>query len=275
MASAAEQEDEGIQLRGAVWMTVGGRSLGGTGRVELLTHIAAQGSISQAAKAMGMSYKAAWDAIDAMNQLAGEPLVERVVGGKGGGGTKLTERGMRLVRSFGVIERAHRRFVDQLSAQAQGVADDFLLIRRMGMKTSARNQFFGTVSRVTAGAVNDEIELDVPGLGQKLVAIVTHGSAVSLGLEPGAEAFALVKASSIIVVTDDQGARFSTRNRLPGTVSRVHKGAVNSEVVIGLPGGGAVAAIITNESCDALGLAPGAAASALFKASSVIVAVPA
>lgn len=275
MASEAQQDGGRIELRGSVWMTVGGRSLGGPGRVELLAHIAEHGSISQAAKAMGMSYKAAWDAIDAMNQLAGEPLVERLVGGKGGGGTKLTERGMRLVRSFGVIERAHRRFVDQLSAQAQGVADDFLLIRRMGMRTSARNQFFGTVSRVTPGAVNDEFELDVPGMGQKLVAIVTHESAQSLGLVPGAEAFALVKASSVIVVTDDQGARFSARNRLRGTVSRVQKGAVNTEVVIGLPGGAAVAAIITNESSDALGLAPGVAASALFKASSVIVGVPA
>ena len=143
------------------------------------------------------------------------------------------------------------------------------------MRTSARNQFFGTVSRVSAGAVNDEVELSVPGMDSAIVAIVTHGSAVELGLTPGAEAFALVKASSIIVATDEQGARFSARNRLQGTVSRVEKGAVNTEVVIGLPGGAAVAAIITNESCDALGLAPGVSASALFKASSVIMGVPA
>ena len=275
MASQADQDSEHIELRGSVWMTVGGRDLGGSGRVELLTQIAQHGSITQAAKAMGMSYKAAWDAIDAMNQLAGEPLVERLVGGRGGGGTRLTPRGVRVVRSFGVIERAHREFVGKLSAQAQGVTDDFLLIRRMGMRTSARNQFFGTVSRVAAGAVNDEIALEVPGMDSAIVAIVTHGSAAELGLVPGAEAFALVKASSIIVVTDAEGARFSARNRLQGTVTQVQAGAVNSEVVIGLPGGGAVAAIITNESCEALGLAPGVAASALFKASSVIVGVPA
>lgn len=262
-----------LQLRGSVWMTVDGRSLGGSGRVQLLTLIAEYGSITQAAKAMKMSYKAAWDAIDGMNHIAGEPLVERLVGGKGGGGTRLTERGWQLVRNFRLIENAHRRFVDQLSEQADGMIDDFHLIRRMSMKTSARNQFFGTVSRVVLGAVNDEIELDVPGMGQKLVAIVTHESAQNLGLVVGAEAFALVKASSVIVVTDDKGARFSARNRLQGTVSRVQKGAVNTEVVIGLPGGTAVAAIITNESSDALGLAPGVAASALFKASSVIVGV--
>ncbi len=142
------------------------------------------------------------------------------------------------------------------------------------MKTSARNQFSGKVSRVVAGAVNDEIELEVPGLGA-IVAIVTHGSAVGLGLQAGAEAFALIKASSVIVVTQGQGAKFSARNHLQGQVTRVQKGAVNTEVVIGLPGGGAVAAIITNESADSLGLAVGAQAAALFKASSVIVGVPA
>lgn len=276
MASAIQQDSSSgrIELRGSVWMTVDGRSLGGPGRVELLTLIATHGSITQAAKAMGMSYKAAWDAIDAMNQLAGEPLVERLVGGKGGGGTRLTERGVRLVRSFGVIERAHRRFVDQLSEQAQGVADDLLLIRRMGVRTSARNQFFGTVSRVTPGAVNDEIALDVPGMGQPLTAIVTHGSAADLGLAQGSEAFALVKATSVVLATDTHGTRFSARNCLQGTVSRVQQGAVNTEVTLTLPGGTAVAAIVTNAGCAELGLAPGVAASALFKASSVIVGVP-
>ena len=266
--------DQRIELGGAVWMTVGGANLGGPGRIELLAQVAECGSITHAAKAMKMSYKAAWDAIDTMNNLAGEPLVERLVGGKGGGGTRLTLRGEQLVRNFGLIERAHRRFVDQLSDQADGVIDDFLLIRRMGMRTSARNQFFGKVSRVAAGAVNDEIELDIPGM-QKIVAIVTHESAVDLGLEPGAEAFALVKASTIIVVTEDGGAKFSARNRLHGTVLRIQKGAVNTEVIIGLPDGGAVAAIVTNESCESLGLAPGVTASALFKASSVILGVPA
>jgi molybdate transport system regulatory protein len=140
------------------------------------------------------------------------------------------------------------------------------------MKTSARNQFAGQVTRVVAGAVNDEIEINVPGVGA-LVAIVTHGSAVNLGLQAGASAVALVKASSVIVVAQAQGAKFSARNHLQGQVTRVQKGAVNTEVVIGLPAGGAVAAIVTNESAEALGLAVGVSAAALFKASSVIVGV--
>jgi molybdate transport system regulatory protein len=141
------------------------------------------------------------------------------------------------------------------------------------MKTSARNQFLGKVSKLTTGAVNDEVELEVVG-GQKIVAIITHASTSSLGLKLGADAFALIKASSIIIVADDEGAKFSTRNRLAGTVSKIQPGAVNTEVVINLPKGGIIAAIITNESANSLGLAVGSPASAIFKASSVIVATP-
>ena len=141
------------------------------------------------------------------------------------------------------------------------------------MKTSARNHFNGPVSRVQRGAVNDEIEIKAEG-GHKIVAIVTHESTESLSLEEGTQAFALVKASSVIVVTDAEGARFSARNRLTGSVSRLVPGAVNTEVVIDLPGGGAVAAIITNESSNALALSVGSAATAIFKASSVIVGAP-
>lgn len=268
------EQDKRIELGGSVWMTVGGESLGGSGRVQLLALVGEQGSITHAAKAMKMSYKAAWDAIDTMNNLAGEPLVERVAGGKGGGGTRLTPRGQQLVENFHRIEAEHRRFIAQLGQQAQGIADDYLLIRNLSMKTSARNHFSGQVTRTLRGAVNDEIEIQVAG-GHCVVATVTHESAESLGLEVGAQAYALVKASSIVVVTDADGARFSARNRLTGLVARITPGAVNDEVVIDLPGGGSVAAIITHGSCEELGLAVGGTATAIFKASSVIVGAPA
>jgi molybdate transport system regulatory protein len=268
-----ESDNTSFALQGAVWMTVGGEKFGGQGRVELLAAIAQTGSISQAAKAIGMSYKGAWDAIDAMNKLAGEALVERVAGGKGGGGTRLTARGEQLVRNFRALEQLHQQFLEQLNGQAGDLSADLTLISRLNMKTSARNQFFGTVSGIRPGAVNDEIELDIAG-GHRIVAIVTHESTASLGLAPGAQAFALVKASSIILMTEGEGARFSARNQLAGTVSRLTPGAVNTEVVLDLTGGGSIAAIITNESARSLELAEGRTATAMFKASSVIVGVP-
>jgi len=267
-------EEKPITLHGSVWLDVDGQHFGGANRLALLEAIAGHGSITAAAKAVKMSYKAAWDAIDGMNNMAGTPLVERLTGGKGGGGTRLTARGRQLVDNFKLIEREHRHFVEQLGRQAEGIADDLLMIRRMALKTTARNQFLGRVTQLKTGAVNDEVELEIAG-GQKLVAVVTRDSAESLGLAVGAEAFALIKASSIILVTEAGDVKFSARNQLAGTVTRVTTGAVNTEVVLELAGGGTVAAIITNESSSNLGLAEGVATTAIFKASSVILGVPA
>lgn len=139
------------------------------------------------------------------------------------------------------------------------------------MKTSARNQFPGKVASINPGAVNDEIELETAG-GQKIVAMITHSSAEHLGLHPGGDAVALVKASSVLVVDADETARFSARNRLAGTVSKVQPGAVNTEVTIDA-GGLTVVAVVTNDSAANLELAPGKPATAIFKASSVILAV--
>lgn len=258
-----------IHLDGAVWMKVGDESLGGRGRVGLLRAIAEKGSITQAAKAIGMSYKAAWDAVDTMNNLAGEPLVERSSGGRGGGSTRLTPRGLLLVERFSQIEAIHRQFVQMLSKEAIDLASDLNLLRTLNMKTSARNQFSGVVTAVMTGAVNDEVELTL-GKSTRIVAIVTRQSAESLGLQVGSQAFALIKASSIIIATDLEGARLSARNQLSGTIVSVAPGAVNAEVVLEIDGGGTIAAIVTMSSMQSLGLDVGKRASAIFKASSVV-----
>lgn len=269
-----DAKDNAIALHGSVWMTVNGENFGGKGRIALLAQIADCGSITQAAKAIKMSYKAAWDAIDSMNNLAGEPLVERLAGGKGGGGTRLTQRGQQLVNNFRIIEQEHRDFVQQLSQQAEGIADDFLLLKKMNMKTSARNHYLGKVTQIKLGAVNDEIELTIAG-GQKIVAVITHESTEELGLHTGSEAFALIKSSSIIVMTDNHGSRLSARNQLSGIITRIQPGAVNTEIIITMEGGSTLAAIITNESCTALALETDMPATGIFKASSVILGVPA
>ena len=267
-------EEHVMALQGNVWLTVGGQKLGGQDRMALLAAIADHGSITAAAKAVGMSYKGAWDAIEAMNNLAGEPLLERVAGGKGGGGTRLTARGAQLVENFRKIDAEHRKFVAHLSSQSHALADDFLLIQKMKMKTSARNQFSGTVVALKQGAVNDEVALEIVG-GQYIVATITRDSSDSLGLAIGDAAFALVKASSVIVVTEMAGAKFSARNRLSGKVTRVQVGAVNTEVSIELPGGGTIAAMVTRDGGEMLALEVGMDATAIFKASSVILGTPA
>ncbi len=263
-----------MRIEGRLWIATEDSSLAGRGRIDLLRRIAETGSISRAAKSMGMSYKAAWDAVDAMNNLAGAPLVERSTGGKGGGGTHLTERGRRLVASFQLIEDEHRRFLQSLGAHIADFADIYPLIRRLNMKTSARNQFYGKVSRIRSGAVNDEIDVALPG-GDEIVAVITRESTQHLGLAAGSEVIALIKAPWVIVGTADDEFRLSARNRLRGTVVKLAPGAVNTEVVIQLAGGSTVCAIITNDSAQELALAPGRPASAIFNASHVILGVPA
>jgi molybdate transport system regulatory protein len=141
------------------------------------------------------------------------------------------------------------------------------------MRISARNQLHGSVVAVQRGAVNDEVTIALPG-GQQIVSVVTHESVETLGLKAGSEAFALIKASSVILLEGDgTGLKLSARNQLPGTVSELKRGAVNSEISLDIGGGTVIVAIITNGSVERLGLAPGKHASALFKASSVMVGV--
>lgn len=269
-----EKKDDRLGVDGAVWLTVGCTSFGGRDRVELLRAIALKGSITHAAKAVGMSYKAAWDAIDTMNTLAGEALVARSTGGRGGGSTALTARGLRLVERYEQIDAAHQRFLRLLDADSIDLGRDFSLLHTLNLKTSAQNQFVGTISSVRTGAVNDEVELTLAG-GARIVATVPRDSTQALGLRPDMTAIALLQSSNIIVARGLEGARLSARNLLQGTVTALVPGAVNAEVLIDLDGGGRLAATVSQGSLQTLGLAPGVRASALFNASNVILAVAA
>ncbi len=261
-----------LELDGSIWFRSGAQNWGGRNRIDLLAQIDATGSITAAARAVGMSYKGAWDAIDAMNNLAGEPLVLRAAGGKGGGGTRLTDRARGLIATFRALEAEHRRFMENLARAGLDASGDIDLMRRFMLKTSARNKLMGTVMEVRPGAVNDEIRLRIAG-GQVITATITRESTQELELAPGKEALALVKASSVIVGAPGAGLRLSARNQLAGTITAVRTGAVNSEILIGLEGGATLAAIVTNESAQELGLREGAQAVAVFKASSVILGV--
>ncbi len=142
------------------------------------------------------------------------------------------------------------------------------------MKISARNVFEGKITALVNGKVNAEVEVTTPG-GDRIVAIVTEGSVAALGLAVGKPALAYVKAPWVMVLAGDGGVKFSARNQLAGVVDSVQKGAVNSDVAIRLGGGALVHAVITNEAVLELGLKPGVPASALIKASHVILGVPA
>ena len=258
-----------------------GAFLGDT-RVRLLEAIAQHGSISQAAKHVPISYKAAWDAVDAMNNLADQPLVQRSAGGPAGGGTVLTEHGRRVVAMYRAVEGEYQAALDRLAGQfADTPGGDVKafqrLLRHMAVRTSARNQFAGTVSGLHEGVVDVEVVVRLDDRlddrqGLELAAVVTRTSAENLQLAIGREVIVLVKSSSVRLLTDER-LRISARNRLWGAVSRIVEGPVNAEVTLDLGGGRSATAVITGDSVKALGLAVGVRACAAFKASSVILAV--
>jgi molybdate transport system regulatory protein len=178
----------------------------------------------------------------------------------GGSGLVLKNRG---ILSLG------RGTADQRSP----VPDKVFFRKDKHMKISARNQLAGKVQKVVKGAVNSEVDLVLEG-GETVVAIITNSSVDTLGLAAGKEAFAIIKASEVIVGKGVDGSKLSTRNVLAGEVTAVHDGAVNSEVDINLPGGTLIAASITKASTHTLGLKAGDKVSAIIKASNVIVGVP-
>lgn len=264
-----------LALQASLSLASGDGLLAGEKRMALLEAIAGTGSITQAAKAIGLSYKAAWDAVEAMNNLADEPLVARMAGGSGGGGTALTARGAALVASYRVAAEQHARFVDALNQSLGQARSDLSLLQRLTMKTSARNQLWGRVVAITRGAVNDEITLQLRG-GDRIVAIITQASTEAMGLAVGTEAAALIKASWVMLAVIDESQprlRISARNQLRGRVVALQAGAVNTDVTVELAGGNTLSAVITQSSAEALALTPGDDVVALIKASSVILSV--
>jgi molybdate transport system regulatory protein len=262
---------QALEFSGRFWLNREGRGYLGAGRVELLECIGECGSIAQAARRMGMSYKSAWDAVEAMNNLADQPLVTRATGGKGGGGTQLTEYGGQVIAGYRLMEAEHRRFLAGMAATVPGFDQIHNLLRAIHMKTSARNQFRGRVSYLEKGAVNSEVKVNL-GEGLEIFAIVTNEAVDDLDLVVGKEALVLIK-SSFVLLSPDENLRISARNRLCGTVREIIPGAVNSEVKLDLPGGRVLTAIITREALHELGFTPGQRACALIKASHVILAV--
>jgi molybdate transport system regulatory protein len=136
------------------------------------------------------------------------------------------------------------------------------------MKVSARNRLEGKVLACRSGSVNAEVEIDL-GSGDRLIAIVTMDSLRELRLEAGVTVVALIKAPWVMLMTGDD-VQLSARNQLKGIVERIENGAVNAEVILRLAGGTQIAAIVTRESVAELGLAPGTAATAVIKASHII-----
>ncbi len=237
-------------------------------RIALLQHIAEQGSITRAAKSAGLSYKAAWDAIDELNNLAQQPLVERSVGGRGGGGAKLSAEGERVLRLYQRLQALQTQLLETPEESS-----DLALLSRLMLRTSARNQLHGQVSSITRFGRNDMIGLQLAG-GLSVDAQITHDSTLRLELEIGTDVFALIKASWLELLPPNATAT-TGHNCLNGKIEEVlHAEDGPCEVRIVLSSGQTLCALAEKESLDAQKLSAGSEVNVQFAPSYVLVGTP-
>ena len=242
----------------------------GLERIALVEAVGELGSISAAAKKLGLSYKGAWDVLQALNNLFDAPLVEAAPGGRSGGAAKVTPRGRAVVDAFHRVQGEIDAALAKLEAALAGApAGD--LFWSLGMRTSARNALRGVISQVTPDAVNGEVTLSLGG-GVEITAILTRRSIEDLGLAVGGPAIALIKAS-FVILAKGENLRTSARNQIAGVVSRREDGAVASEITVDIGAGKTLTASITLQSAKELEIAVGDKVTALIKAPHIILAV--
>ena len=199
-------------------------------RILILQLVGAHGSISQAARVAGVSYKAAWQALHTLTNLAGEALVDSSVGGAGGGGARLTPAGERLLHAATRLAQARQAVLSQL-----GAADDAIAAPR----TSMRNHLRARVLELVGAGPREpmvRVRLALDG-GAELAALITRESAELLGLRPGVPVQALCKATAVRVLAAARAPAPGAANQWAARAARVSRGELGDEVAAQLEAG--------------------------------------
>lgn len=239
-------------------------------RIALLKQIAQTGSISQGARNAGISYKSAWDAINDMNTLSEQTLVERATGGKGGGGAILTRYGQRLIQLYDLLGQIQQKAFDVLSDDDALPLDSLLgAISRFSLQTSARNQWFGTVTARDDDRVQQQVDILLADGTTRLKVAITAQSGERLGLDEGKEVLVLLKAPWVSITQDRETAN-QADNQLQGIINHIDRGDEQCEVLMTLPDGQTLCATVPV--AQSLGLEDGTEVTAYFNADRVIIA---
>ena len=238
-------------------------------RIKLLEAILDCGSITTAAKRVGLSYKTAWEAIDTMNNLSAQPLVVRTTGGSGGGGTTLTAFGKEMIENYTILKHEYERFIHHLSSLSSLSMEHVKHLQRISMHISARNQLVGKIHSLKVADVSAEVIIELKS-GVLLISNITHSAVEELNLHVGDEVVGIIKASSVLLTTTLDIAT-SARNKLLGKITDIKRGDINTQVSVDIGNNDIITATITTESVDTLGLKEGVQVCALIKSSSILI----
>lgn len=246
-----------------------GKLLVGRDRIKVLEAVAEHKSISKAAKAVGFSYKAAWDAVTAINNLLPSPAFVTKAGGRSGGGAEVTAEGLKLIETFHKLEDRLSRLSSLIAEEGLEGADDFPFLC-LGLRISARNVFRGEVVSVRKWPVDVEVTLQISGQ-HEIYSVITNDAAADLDLRPGRKAIALVKSSFVKLVPSVR-APGDARNLFAGIVLRRTDAERNCELIIDIGAGKTMTAVLPRRAIEEMGVNEGSQVTAHFAPEDVILA---
>ncbi|TCP93322.1 molybdate transport system regulatory protein [Cricetibacter osteomyelitidis] len=202
-------------------------------RIKLLKEIQQCGSINQAAKNAKVSYKSAWDHLQAMNEISPHPLLERNTGGKNGGGTSLTTYALRLLQLYDFLQQTQEKAFAVLQDENVPLESLLSATARFSLQSSARNQLIGNINKLTYEHGKCLVEVRIGGLIEPLYAEITEKSAVRLQLVSDKEIMLMIKAPWIKIIKNTEKNEQTFKNLVKGNVTEV-TGKDKNEVIIDL-----------------------------------------
>lgn len=237
-------------------------------RIALLKAIDEVGSLNSAIKLVPLSYKGAWDMIYIMNNLCPTPVVEKNTGGIGGGGTRLTQYGKNLVKTYEIIEKEHQKFLETISLVTDFDSGNLKFFRRFNMQISARNQLLGIIQKIEIEKVSATVYVKLKN-DYVITSVITAGAVENLALKEEDEVIVIIKSNSVILSIDEK-INISARNKLNGVIEKIYLGEVNAEVIVNI-GGDLIACVITKNSVQELNIKIGDKGTIVVKSSDVMI----
>ena len=237
--------------------------------IELLKAVEHTKSITKAAEYVGISYKNAWDSLDALNNRSDEPLIARAEGNKKNSGSELTPYGKKMIALYDAMLESQKIFLEKVCSNINVDTNEILNLQRMSMSLSARNQLSCEITEIKTGAVNSQISAKLSN-GEILRANVTVES--EKNLKVGKKVVFIFKAPSVMLAKEEN-LKLSAANLLKGRVIEAKIGSVNAEIVLEISNHQTITSIITKESAMQMRIGVGDELTAIIKASQIIIGV--
>ena len=237
-----------MKIDGRFWLTKDQKSFLGPGRIELLHAIERTGSINAAVKDMKMSYKAAWERINSMNELADEPIIQRQTGGKGGGGTTLTSYAYELIKTYERLDELHRQFINRFSEAGDNPELLAKILNRTFLTTSARNQIPSVISEIEFHNLSAVVSILLSG-NTKVISKITSKSATNMNLHVESNIYAIIKSSDI-KISSAMPQNTQNINILEVVIETIEANEENTEVALRIDSKTLLVTLLQNKNID-------------------------